>query len=63
MKVIPLSKYCEITGLKKESILKRLERGIWRLGVQVLKLRGIKEYHIDTEAVDKWARDKQNHID
>ncbi|EGQ8030316.1 TPA: hypothetical protein ACX3EJ_004990 [Vibrio parahaemolyticus] len=62
MEIMPLSKYCELSGESKEAIMSRTRRGVWLYGNQVLKLEGIKELYIDTAAIAKWARDPKNHV-
>ncbi|HGV2966850.1 TPA: excisionase, partial [Escherichia coli] len=44
------------TGETPEAINKRVQRGVWREGVQVLKVEGVKERWIDLNEVAKWAR-------
>ncbi len=61
MEVVPLKKYCEITGDTPNAIRTRIARGTWRYGEQVLKIRGIKQLHVDTAAADAWFRDPRNH--
>lgn len=48
--------YCKETGETPEAINKRVQRGVWREGVQVLKVEGVKERWIDLSEVAKWAR-------
>jgi hypothetical protein len=45
-----------MTGETPEAINKRIQRGIWREGVQVLKIEGVKERWIDLQEVNVWAR-------
>ncbi len=40
---IPISAYCITTGETVEAINKRVQRGVWREGRQVLKVNGVKE--------------------
>ncbi len=56
LECIPLSAYCQMTGETPEAINKRIQRGIWREGVQVLKIEGVKERWIDLLEVNAWAR-------
>ncbi|MCU6671854.1 MULTISPECIES: excisionase [Leclercia] len=53
---VPISAYCNETGESIDAINKRLQRGVWREGVQVLKVEGVKERWIDLSEVAKWAR-------
>ena len=53
---VPISTYCKETGETPEAINKRVQRGVWREGVQVLKVEGVKERWIDLSEVAKWAR-------
>ncbi|CRL46033.1 hypothetical protein SGGMMB4_04259 [Sodalis glossinidius str. 'morsitans'] len=53
---IPISTYCKNTGENIEAINKRIQRGLCREGVQVLKIDGVKERWIDLSEVCKWAR-------
>lgn len=53
---VPISTYCKVTGETPDAINKRVQRGVWREGVQVLKVDGVKERWIDLSEVAKWAR-------
>lgn len=53
---VPISAYCQATGEKRETINKRLQRHVWKEGVHVLKVDGVKERWIDLIEVSKWAR-------
>ncbi|HAF2131266.1 TPA: excisionase [Salmonella enterica] len=53
---VPISAYCKETGETTDAINKRLQRGVWAEGVQVLKVEGVKERWIDLCEVTKWAR-------
>lgn len=53
---VPISTYCKETGETPEAINKRVQRGVWREGVQVLKVEGVKEEVDDLSEVAKWAR-------
>ncbi|MBK0080091.1 excisionase [Kosakonia cowanii] len=58
---VPISAYCKVTGETPEAITKRVQRGVWFEGVQVLKVEGVKERWIDLDEVSKWARqNRQN---
>ncbi|HGW6103992.1 TPA: excisionase [Citrobacter werkmanii] len=56
LECVPISAYCQMTGETSSAIDKRIERGIWQEGKQVLKPKGIKERWIDLTEVTKWAR-------
>ncbi|WP_413499223.1 excisionase [Buttiauxella gaviniae] len=56
---VPISAYCKETGETLDAINKRIQRGVWRDGVQVLKVEGVKERWIDLSEVAKWARQKR----
>ncbi|HFQ7029236.1 TPA: excisionase [Yersinia enterocolitica] len=45
-----------MTGETLEAINKRIQRGVWREGSQVLKIEGVKERWIDLLEVNAWAR-------
>ena len=34
---VPLSAYCQSHGESSEQVKKRIQRGVWRIGVQVLE--------------------------
>lgn len=61
---VPISTYCKETGETSEAISKRVQRGVWQEGVQVLKVEGVKERWIDLSEVAKWARQnrKNSHV-
>ncbi|GAB2932247.1 hypothetical protein GCM10011328_37330 [Hafnia psychrotolerans] len=56
LECIPLTAYCQMTGETPEAINKRIQRGIWHEGLQVLKIDGVKERWIDLIEVNHWAR-------
>lgn len=56
LQCIPLSIYLSETGESREAINKRIQRGIWRLGVEVLDVDGSRERWVDCVEVEKWAR-------
>lgn len=43
-------------GETLDAVNKRLQRGVWKEGVQVLNVEGSKERWIDLTEVSKWAR-------
>jgi hypothetical protein len=57
LSVVPLQKYCEISGEHRKAVERRIERGIWQVGKQALKIERIKERWIDLNEVEKWARE------
>ena len=56
IKVVPLSKYCELSGEEKKTVVRRIERGVWQTGKQVCEMSGVRERWIDLDEVEKWAR-------
>lgn len=56
LQCVPISVYCKETGETPDAITKRVQRGFWREGIQVLKVNGAKERWIDLNEVSKWAR-------
>ncbi len=53
---IPLSTYLstiEITD--RDTINKRIQRGIWQLGIQIVNVDGAKERWVNIAEVMKWA--------
>ena len=54
-KVLPQRVYCEQNNITIELVKKRLQTGIWRMGAEVLEIKGAGRF-IDTEATDSWAR-------
>jgi hypothetical protein len=58
---VPLSTYCRDAGETVEAVNKRIQRGLWKEGVHVLKVDGVKERWIDLTEVSKWARKNKDH--
>lgn len=56
MKIVPLKRYCEISGESKDCVERRIDRGIWREGIHYQKINNVRERWIDIEEVEKWAR-------
>jgi len=56
LSVVPLSKYCEISGEKIRTVQARIVKGIWLEGKQVHKIKNVKERWVDLTAVEEWAR-------
>ncbi|MFM2620361.1 hypothetical protein [Vibrio owensii] len=61
MAVITLKKYCELEGVTPDAIKKRIREGIWKIGREVLRIKGWRTLMIDTDAVDAFFRDPKNH--
>lgn len=60
--VIPLSTYLstiEITD--RDTINKRIQRGIWQLGVHIVNVDGVKERWVNIAEVTKWAMKNSSH--
>lgn len=55
VRTLPLSAYCKMMGLSRETINRRVERGIWQLGKQVIKVGGSKERYVDLKEIDEWV--------
>lgn len=53
---VPLSAYCEMTKETTSAIDNRVDRGIWQLGVHILKVPHVRERWVDLDQVAKWAR-------
>ncbi|MGL4517732.1 MAG: hypothetical protein ACRCUH_13715 [Shewanella sp.] len=59
---IPLSTYLstiEITD--RDTINKRIQRGIWQLGVHIVNVDGVKERWVNIAEVTKWAMKNSYH--
>ena len=56
MTVVPLSKYCEISGESIRAVQSRITKGVWLEGKQVIKIDKMKERWIDLTEVEKWVR-------
>jgi hypothetical protein len=56
LSVVPLKKYCEISGENLKAVQARIEKGIWLEGKQVHKIQNVKERWVDLKEVEKWAR-------
>ncbi|MCZ0752526.1 excisionase [Aeromonas enteropelogenes] len=59
---IPLSTYLstiEITD--RDTINKRIQRGIWQLGVHIVNVDGVKERWVNITEVTKWAMKNSSH--
>jgi hypothetical protein len=57
LNILPLHRYCEISGESRTAVIKRIERGIWIIGQHVIKIPNVRERWIDTIEVEKWARE------
>ncbi|HAZ3474670.1 TPA: excisionase [Escherichia coli] len=53
---VPITTWCRDMGETLDAVNKRLQRGVWKEGVQVLNVEGSKERWIDLAEVSKWAR-------
>lgn len=62
LECVPLSAYCQMTGETPEAINKRIQRSVWREGLQVLKIDGVKERWIDLAEVNTWARGNRREL-
>lgn len=53
---VPLSIYCQQSGESPDAINKRVQRGVWREGIHLLNIAGVRERWVDLDEVNKWAR-------
>ncbi|HGF2071958.1 TPA: excisionase, partial [Escherichia coli] len=53
--------YCRNAGETVDAVNKRIQRGIWKEGVHVLKVDGVKERWVDLIEVSKWARKNKDY--
>lgn len=60
MNVLPLKKYCEVEGITTEAVKKRVREGVWKMGREVLRIKGFKTLFVDVEAVEQFFRDAKN---
>ncbi len=58
---VPITAWCRDMGETLDAVNKRLQRGVWKEGVQVLNVEGSKERWIDLTEVSKWARKNKDH--
>lgn len=56
LRCVPLSHYCKLVDTTPDAITKKVQRGTWLEGVQVLHPPGDRERWIDLDEVEKWAR-------
>lgn len=54
--VVPISRYCELSGENVRAVQARIERGIWLVGKHVHKVENVKERFVDLVEVEKWVR-------
>ncbi|MXF14455.1 excisionase, partial [Escherichia coli] len=50
---VPISTYCRNAGETVDAVNKRIQRGIWKEGVHVLKVDGVKERWVDLMEITK----------
>ena len=59
---IPLSTYLSTIELTdRDTINKRIQRGIWQLGVHIVNVDGVKERWVNIAEVTKWAMNNSSH--
>ena len=59
---IPLSTYLSTIELTdRDTINKRIQRGIWQLGVHIVNVDGVKERWVNIAEVPKWAMKNSSH--
>ena len=59
---IPLSTYLSTIELTdRDTINKRIQRGIWQLGVHIVNVDGVKERWVNIAEVIKWAMKNSSH--
>lgn len=63
MECVPLGVYCDICKENRERINKRIQRGIWRIGEEILEVDGTKERWVDLRKVAQWARKNQSSLE
>jgi len=55
--VLPLVRYCQITGENANAIHQRRHRGVWVVGRELLKPEG-GDYWVDLVAVQDWVKER-----
>ena len=56
LRCVPLSQYCKLVETTPDAINKKIQRGTWMMGVQVLSPPGERERWVDLDEVERWAR-------
>ncbi|MFR9719928.1 excisionase [Aeromonas diversa] len=54
---VPLSTYLAVVepNIDRGTIDRRIQRGIWQLGVHIVNVDGVKERWVNIDEVTKWA--------
>jgi len=55
--VLPLARYCQITGENANAIHQRRHRGVWVVGRELFKPDG-SDYWVDVVAVQEWVKER-----
>ena len=61
LSIVPIKQYCKLSGETLASVTRRIERGLWIEGKQVVKINGVRERWIDLTEVETWARNNGNY--
>ena len=56
LSVVPLSKYCELSGENVRAVQARITKGVWVEGKHVHKVKNVKERFVDIKEIEKWVR-------
>jgi hypothetical protein len=56
LSVVPLSKYCELSGENVRAVQARITKGVWVEGTHVYKVKNVKERFVDLREVEEWVR-------
>ncbi|SIR65483.1 hypothetical protein SAMN05880558_1243 [Aeromonas sp. RU39B] len=54
---VPLSTYLAVIepSIDRGTIDKRIQRGVWQLGIHIVNVDGVKERWVNIDEVMKWA--------
>lgn len=56
LECIPLKAYCDMTGESVEQVKERVSSKLWRMGTQVIKIPGCRDWWVDLTEVNLWVR-------
>ncbi len=60
MNILPIMKYCELEGVSENAVRRRIQKGMWRMNVEVIKVKGYQTLFVDLDAVERHIRDPKN---
>ncbi|AZN33320.1 hypothetical protein EJ103_11635 [Pseudoalteromonas sp. Xi13] len=56
LEVLPIKKYCELTGETRKAVDSRIQRGIWQEGIHFYCVKNTRERWLNIKNIISWVK-------